>query len=349
MSVDTQSMAGPRPPSSQPVVPTSLPTAGSEAWRKGRKWLLLILALMVGLVGLAFLQGSGEEVEETTDLLVAAAPFIVVATALERFWEALFDWYERFALATANLAGVSAQTTAWMKTEVQNAEITVTEAAQALGVLAPGNPEYPRLWQQFQEAETRLLDAKTRITEILKTPEYVSIKRAVILIGSLIMGVSISIGAKLMLLQTLGFPVPAPADMVLTGLLIGSGPGPLHSLIGTLSEFRGIAGGLAELTRGNAVKSVKETLPQVTTPRMERPAAPAVDVTIAAAGRPVAGRVRTVPGSATAPNALNGGNPDASLTEASANVAPALEAEQFQLASDNLRACRQTERILRPR
>jgi hypothetical protein len=45
----------------------------------------------------------------------------------------------------------------------------------------------------FQEAENRLLDAQTRITEILKTPEYVAVKRSIILLGSLVLGVAISI------------------------------------------------------------------------------------------------------------------------------------------------------------
>jgi hypothetical protein len=59
--------------------------------------------------------------------------------------------------------------------------------------------------------------------------------------------------------------------VLLTGLLLGAGPGPLHSLITTLQELRNAVAGLADLARGSAFKRVKEAqvsmIPQVTLAR----------------------------------------------------------------------------------
>ncbi|HYP42348.1 MAG TPA: hypothetical protein VEX13_18490 [Chloroflexia bacterium] len=333
------SITQPRVASGTPTSSDPQPNTISVAWRNGWPWLMIILLLMGGLVFFAFLQGSGSTVPRTTDPFVLAIPFIAVATALERFWESVFGWYERFALATLNLAGVSAKAAAWMKGEVKNAEDVVASAAEALGLKSPNDPNYPQLWQQFQEAETRLLDAKTRITEVLKTPEYVALKKAVILIGSLIAGVAISVTAQLTLLHALGFTVPAPIDMVLTGLLIGSGPGPLHAFIGGLAELRNVVGGLAEMTRGSAIKKVAESFPQVrevrddTADRSTRNASSGL-------GRPSSTTGREMP-----ELAASGGDAIGARTGAPQPTA----AITYDVASDNLRGQRQALRVLRNR
>src|SRR5688572_8596123 len=58
-----------------------------------------------------------------------------------------------------------------------------------------------------------------------------------------------------------GYPdVRNGIDVVLTGILIGLGPGPLHALLGILVELRNAVAGVADIARGTALKKAAETL-----------------------------------------------------------------------------------------
>ena len=195
------------------------------------------------------------------DLVVTLAPFIAIATFIERFWETFFNWYESMALQLGRLIGVSADSVKWMKTEIANAEKVVENLVGNLGTQTPGKEEYNTALKNLEQAETRLLDAQSRLSELLKSPIYTSSKKAIILGGSLVIGLCISFNGHLMLFHNAGYQtIPPIADMLITGLLIGSGSGPLHSFIGTLQEFRNTMSGLADLASGTAVKKAAEAL-----------------------------------------------------------------------------------------
>jgi hypothetical protein len=242
----------------------------SEAWKRGRGTLLAILLLLVGILvwgvndtrtGQTFSPGSRQ------DLLSVLAPLIILATGIERFWEAVFSWYESFALSVGRLLGAVSGVTTWAKTEVGNAEKTVNDAATALGAKTPADEGYAEALKVFQEAEVRLLDAQSRITEAVKAPEYVALKRAITLLGSLVLGLAICVGNRMTLLQMAGFQnVPVQLDTIVTGLLVGAGPGPLHSFITALQELRNALASVADLARGTALKKVHEALPQPSAP-----------------------------------------------------------------------------------
>ena len=222
-----------------------------------RQLLLLVLVISVGLLIWNGVRGDAGTVSKAdgVDLVVLLAPFVALAMAIERFWEAVFNYYESVAVATARLIGVGQQTATWMRGEAANAETAVSEVAALLGTKKPGDPDYDRLSKALAVAETRLQDAQTRIANLPKTPEYVAAKRAITTLGSLALGLGVGIVGRLTLLNAAGFAVAAPIDYVITGLLIGSGPGPLHSFIGTLQELRNALAGVAELARGTAVRN----------------------------------------------------------------------------------------------
>lgn len=248
--------------------------AAPSLWQQGRTYLLGILLLLLILLALGTLSESFGRPRfirgETDDLFLVLAPFLAIAVAIERFWEILFNWYESVALATARFFGVSSQTTRWMRQEVRSAEDAVATLARAFSDTDPRDPDYARLSTAFHVAEARLVEAQTRIEETLKTPEYVAIKRAITLLGSLIIGLVVSSAGKLTLLNSAGFPAPIPVDVLLTGLLIGSGPGPLHHLIGTLQEVRNAVAGLADLAQGSAIKKVREPAVAIETAFLDR-------------------------------------------------------------------------------
>ena len=267
----------------------------SEAWKRGRGFRVAILLLLIGLLvwgGLNHTAGGTWAVGTPQDLAAVLAPFLVLATGIERFWEAVFSWYESFALATGRVLGTVSGVTTWAKTEVDNAEKAVNAAVNALGHKTPADVGYSAGLKVLQEAETRLLDAQSRITEGLKSPEYVSLKRGITLLGSLAIGLAISIGSRLTLLATAGLQaVPVELDTIITGLLIGAGPGPLHSFITALQELRNALAGVADLARGTALKKVREALPQPSAPARTPQAAALVVGAPADAGRQAAALV----------------------------------------------------------
>lgn len=237
----------------------------------GRGLLLLLLAILGGLLAFALSpkgpgSGAGNVITTTLTANLAAvlAPFLVLATAIERFWEAVFSWYESFALASGRLLGSVGAISRWAKTEAENAARAVEEAANTLGATSPGTADYDGALRVLQETEARLLEAQSRIASALKSPEYVALKRGITLLGSLVLGLSISISGRLMLLKAAGISIPSglgPLDILITGLLIGAGPGPLHSFITGLQELRNSLAGLADLARGSALKKVSDALP----------------------------------------------------------------------------------------
>jgi hypothetical protein len=232
------------------------------------KWLFLVGIVMAIAVVVMALRGDRAATPATAApaLEDVLAPFLAVAVIIERFWEGLFSWYEGFALATARLLGVSQQTTAWMKKEVENAEAAVTTLVAALDeAKKQGNATPSALLAELDTAEKRLLDARERITESLKTPEYRAFKLAVTTLGSLGLGVIVSVSAQLTMLHAAGLPVPPAMDVLLTGLLIGAGPCPLHTLIKSLQEFRQALAGLADLAKGNGFLRTKQAVAGVIT------------------------------------------------------------------------------------
>lgn len=233
-------------------------------WTPGARNLLFLLViggLAGGLVLLLVRIGaiSGEPVTGSADLSQVLAPFIAIAIAIERFWEIVFDTVERFALTVSGLVGSARSGVKWMRDELNSAEVAVESAVAALAVVKdPG--EQAAKYALLETAEGRLQAAKDRIADTVKSPEYVAVKRAITLLGSFVMGLAIAAGAQLALLNAAGIRLPLAADVLLTGLLIGAGPGPLHTFIGTLQEFRNGVANLAQLAQGAAIRNALQNV-----------------------------------------------------------------------------------------
>src|ERR1043165_8333180 len=106
---------------------------------------VLLVAVIVVVANQLFSLQAGTENPPATpaDLSVVLAPFVALATAIERFWESMFDFYESVAIATARIIGVGKNTTAWVKAEAQNAESAVQTLVSALATAGtPDNPRY---------------------------------------------------------------------------------------------------------------------------------------------------------------------------------------------------------------
>ena len=73
-------------------------------------------------------------------------------------------------------------------------------------------------------------------------------------------GMIVAVIGDLGMLRYIGIASPRIIDMVMTGLIIGSGPGPMHDLIGILQGSRNAIGNLAELAKGKAVREAADAL-----------------------------------------------------------------------------------------
>ena len=205
---------------------------------------------------------------QPADLSTALIPFVLLATAIERFWEAVFDWVEQVLISTGKVFGNVNQSVKWMVDEYNNAQIAVTNLATSF--TGKSGDDLKNVTDQLANAEQRLKDAQLRVEEIPREPRYVATKSAITIFGSLLIGLGIGVvgllsNQPLLFFKAAGFAPPIWLDGILTGLIIGAGPGPVHSLIGTLQSFRDSVSALGNLAQGTALKNAAQTIaPAVT-------------------------------------------------------------------------------------
>jgi hypothetical protein len=77
-------------------------------------------------------------------------------------------------------------------------------------------------------------------------------------------GLVVAILGDLGMLRALALPAPRLIDMLMTGLVIGAGPGPMHSLIGMLQSGKDAISNLADLARASAVRKAVEDVRSLT-------------------------------------------------------------------------------------
>ena len=244
-------------------------------------FIAVAFALFMSAYSVAAAAGAGQSTPTgQIDLSGVLGPFVLLATTIERIWEAIFDTIEKGALAGGKLLGVSADSMAWMHVELANAQGAMNDLVKKLNT-----PLWtPALEAQMANAETRLRDAQLRLQDALKDPRYTSTKRVVSIVGSLIMGLVISIAGNsagpttsLTFFHNANIALPNWLDVVLTGLVIGAGPGPVHSLIGALQAFRDTVTSVGNLAQGAAIKNavlaqppsatITSDIPQLAAPR----------------------------------------------------------------------------------
>jgi hypothetical protein len=176
---------------------------------------------------------------DTEDLATFLAPLLLLATAIERIWETIFDIYERFAVAIASRLGIATEETSKLQGELTTAE----EALKG----ATGTEDLKVKLKAVRTARLALLD-------IYASPEYKGVKRAITTVGCLIVGVMVCLWQRIGIFEAIGFgDIPPITNIVLTGLLIGAGSGPLHFFILNLQELRNALAGLANDAQSKAL------------------------------------------------------------------------------------------------
>jgi hypothetical protein len=87
------------------------------------------------------------------------------------------------------------------------------------------------------DAQKRLKDAESKLAAASDSPDYRSAKSAATIILGLMLGVIVAGLGQIQMFALLGIAaVPARMDVLITGLIIGSGSYPVHSLVGILQQ-----------------------------------------------------------------------------------------------------------------
>jgi hypothetical protein len=228
-----------------PTTPATPPIPSTLSWKNSVPWLLGIIG--IGVIGGGVYVLIRQFNPNTTiplfspspvDIATLLAPFVLLATVIERFWEGLFDLYERIAVQVAARLGVASPETTALWVTLTSAEAQLESATDDDG---------------RAQALAAVRDARVALLDIYETPEYKGIKRGITTIGSLIIGVVLCVSQRIGVFEAMGFSGISPlSDVVFTGLLIGAGPGPLHSFISILQEFRDTIAGLGNYAQSQA-------------------------------------------------------------------------------------------------
>ena len=237
----------------------------------GRQWQLNIKAL-VGLlfssaVLLALLRSLTEPggplwlfaippvVAQVGDYATVLAPLVAISVAIERLLETVFDWFEQATRSAAEVLAAPREALDWIGREYQEAYQAAAEAAATTGVaITPAQSEV------LAQAEERLAKAEARLRSWTGAPEYRAWKRALSIWVGLLVGLLVAIMGDLGMFHIIGVPAPRLLDMLVTGLIIGTGPGPMHSIIGILQSGKDAVNNLAELAKGKAIRDAAEAL-----------------------------------------------------------------------------------------
>ena len=226
-----------------------------QAWF--RILVVLIVGLWVGLIAWVLFvapitDATAKTLEASANLTVVLAPVLAAAAAVERTLETLFNVLEGSWRTMVAYLGRGLR---WLK----SAEVEVKQARQFLADVADkynaemqnieiGEVSVSELTLAAQAridavnklmnvAQQRLKAAEDNLSNATSSENYINAKAAVSVVLGLMLGVIISALAQLQMFALLGVSiVPARFDVLITGLVIGSGSYPVHSLVGILQQ-----------------------------------------------------------------------------------------------------------------
>jgi hypothetical protein len=246
------------------VVQGGMPTwSDKEKYFSMRRWFRILVAVFIILWMILITWVLLSPIKDAdalplavgANLTIVLAPVLAAATAVERTLESIFNMLENSWRTMVAYLGRGLR---WLK----NAEIEVQQARQ---FLANASEKYNAELQDIQFGETsastladeiqakvnaanklmiiaqqRLENAESNLANVTSSDSYVSAKSAASIILGLMLGVIIAGIGQLQMFAMLGIGVvPAQIDVLITGLVIGSGSYPVHSLVGILQQGKG--------------------------------------------------------------------------------------------------------------
>jgi hypothetical protein len=244
------------------------PAPGKPTWNEAEKrqamknWLIVLVvavaAIWLILIGYVFFiapitKAEVRSLEPTANLTVVLAPVLAAAAGVERMLETIFNILEG---AWKTMIAYLGRGLRWLK----NAENELIDSRQWLAEVSAVynqkmrelriDPKIPvdSLTTDLQAkitaainlrtmAEERLADAEKSLSGATATDSYKSTKAVASIVLGLMLGVVVSALGSLQMFAMLGIAaVPPRVDVFITGLVIGTGSYPVHSLLGILQQ-----------------------------------------------------------------------------------------------------------------
>lgn len=267
-----------------------------KQWQTTNRWFMtlvtfvavLAISLMVWVFGFApIVDAPAATLDMAANLTVVLAPILAAAAGVERLLETIFNIIEGSWKSLVAYLGRGLRWLNTAKAEVEASRQWLAEVStryndeMLLLTIKPGTSvadlslemqtKIKTAKEMLELAKGRLTDAETNLAEVTSSDGYRSAKAAATIVLGLMIGVIVAGIGQLQMFALLGIGgVPARVDVFITGLIIGSGSYPVHSLVGILQQTKDtLAGAKSYLNRtGTSVKVATEaTAVQTTTAR----------------------------------------------------------------------------------
>ena len=219
--------------------------------------VLLVVGLWIGLIVWVLLyapitDATAKALDASANLTVVLAPVLAAAAAVERTLETLFNvlegswrtmvaylgrgmrWLKSAEVEVKQARQFLADVADKYNAEMQNIEIGSVSVSE---LTAAAEARIDAVNKMMGVAQQRLKAAEDNLGNATSSKNYINAKAAVSIVLGLMLGVIISALAQLQMFALLGVStVPARFDVLITGLVIGSGSYPVHSLVGILQQ-----------------------------------------------------------------------------------------------------------------
>jgi len=247
-------------------VQATVPQGGIPTWDEGdkrrqMKYILILIGVLVVAAWIAIIYWviffPKDPLQKATaivgnDLLIILAPVLAAATGVERSLETFFNIIENSFKTMVAYLGRGLR---WLK----NSEIEVQQARQWLADISTRYADEMQTLQingqsirqltgeaqnkmvaanaMLQLAQQRLEAAEENLSDVSSSDGYRRVKAAASVVLGLMLGVIVAQLGSLQMFALMGVSaVPITFDIFLTGLIIGSGSYPVHSLVGILQQ-----------------------------------------------------------------------------------------------------------------
>lgn len=235
------------------------------------------LGLAALTAGVAAAQGDTPTAPATAlNIAARLAPIVAASLVVERSLEAVFNFSEATLLKVIARLAMGADWLGWAVLEIDNAQgvIRATSAElrrlivqervnppQTVQALTTLNADKQALMTQLDQAEAWLRDAEQRLQDVTKTANYRRVKQVASLGLGVAGGVVLAFLTRLDMLELLGLVAgPSILGFLLTGLIIGTGSAPVHSLVALLQQLVNAVDQTRALLNGKALQNAAQAL-----------------------------------------------------------------------------------------
>lgn len=257
-----------------------------KQWQRTNRWFMflvtLVIALTVGLLVWVFgfapiVDAPAATLDMAANLTVVLAPILAAAAGVERLLETIFNIIEGSWKSLVAYLGRGLRWLNTAKAEVEDSRQWLAEVSTRYNeemrqlTIKPGTSvadlslemqtKIKSANEMLELAKGRLTDAENNLAEVTSSDGYRSAKAAATIVLGLMIGVIVAGIGQLQMFALLGIGgVPARVDVFITGLIIGSGSYPVHSLVGILQQTKDtLAGAKGFLNRtGTSVESQRK-------------------------------------------------------------------------------------------